>query len=69
MTSECSDTQASHVKIPGAATMGAMFLINMPPDQAFVSMRNMIERHCLRSFYGGSGAKDDVSLSSNHLFR
>lgn len=40
-----------------------MFLINMPSEQAFVAMRNMLERHCLRAFYGGSGAKDDVRRS------
>ncbi|KAJ3750773.1 rab-GTPase-TBC domain-containing protein [Lentinula detonsa] len=44
----------------GAAKVAAMFLINMPIQQAFVVMRNLLERHCLRSFFGGSGAKEDV---------
>ncbi|KZT30888.1 RabGAP/TBC [Neolentinus lepideus HHB14362 ss-1] len=44
----------------GVAKIAGMFLINMPPPQAFVVMRNLLERHCLRSFYGGPGAKDDV---------
>jgi len=37
-----------------------MFLINLPGDQAFVAMKNMLERHCMRSFYGGASAKEDV---------
>ena len=45
----------------GIAKIAAMFLINMPPQQGFVVMRNLLERHCMRSFYGGGGAKDDVS--------
>ena len=36
----------------------------MPIDQAFMSMRNLLERHCLRSFYGGEGSDDDVRASS-----
>ncbi|KAF9074847.1 rab-GTPase-TBC domain-containing protein [Rhodocollybia butyracea] len=44
----------------GAAKIAAMFLLNMPIQQAFVVMRNLLERHCLRSFFGGSGAKEDV---------
>ncbi|KAJ3892867.1 rab-GTPase-TBC domain-containing protein [Lentinula edodes] len=44
----------------GAAKIAAMFLINMPIQQAFIVMRNLLERHCLRSFFGGSGAKEDV---------
>ncbi|KDQ15725.1 hypothetical protein BOTBODRAFT_173797 [Botryobasidium botryosum FD-172 SS1] len=46
--------------VRGTASVAGMFLINMPPDQTFISMRNLLERHCLRSFYGGSGAKEDV---------
>lgn len=46
----------------GAAKIAAMFLINMPIQQAFIVMRNLLERHCLRSFFGGSGAKEDVSV-------
>ncbi|KAJ7492480.1 rab-GTPase-TBC domain-containing protein [Mycena latifolia] len=44
----------------GAAKIAAMLLINMPAQQAFIVMRNLMERHCLRSFFGGEGAKDDV---------
>ncbi|KAJ6621221.1 rab-GTPase-TBC domain-containing protein [Mycena sp. CBHHK59/15] len=43
----------------GAAKIAAMLLINMPAQQAFVVMRNLMERHCMRSFFGGDGAKDD----------
>ena len=45
----------------GASRLAAMLLITMPAQQAFVVMRNLLERHCMRSFYGGEGAKDDVS--------
>ncbi|KAL1670720.1 rab-GTPase-TBC domain-containing protein [Schizophyllum commune] len=44
----------------GASRLAAMLLITMPAQQAFVVMRNLLERHCMRSFYGGEGAKDDV---------
>lgn len=44
----------------GAAKIAAMLLINMPVQQGFVVMRNLMERHCMRSFFGGEGAKDDV---------
>lgn len=54
-----SDEGLSYVL--GAAKIAAMFLINMPASQGFVSMRNLLERHCLRSFYGGSSTKEDVS--------
>ncbi|KAG9019120.1 hypothetical protein FRB90_006188 [Tulasnella sp. 427] len=46
--------------VRGASSVGAMFLINMPSEQAFVAMRNMLERHCMRSFYGGSSTREDV---------
>jgi hypothetical protein len=45
----------------GAAKIAAMLLISIPPQQAFVVMRNLLERHCLRSFFGGDGARQDVS--------
>lgn len=33
-----------------------------------MSMRNLLERHCLRSFYGGEGSDDDVrALHSNDI--
>ncbi|KAJ7225383.1 hypothetical protein GGX14DRAFT_511320 [Mycena pura] len=44
----------------GASKIAAMLLINMPAQQAFIVMRNLMERHCMRSFYGGEGSKDDV---------
>jgi hypothetical protein len=47
---------------PGVARIAGMLLINMPANQAFIVMRNLLERHCLRSFYGGPGAQDDVSI-------
>lgn len=45
----------------GIAKIAAMMLVNIPAPQAFIAMRNLLERHCLRSFYGGVGAKEDVS--------
>ncbi|KAF5384776.1 hypothetical protein D9615_001267 [Tricholomella constricta] len=44
----------------GAAKIAAMLLINMPAQQGFVVMRNLLERHCMRSFYGGEGSREDV---------
>jgi hypothetical protein len=44
------------------SSVAGMFLINVSPEEAFICMRNLLERHCLRSFYGGPGARDDVSL-------
>ncbi|KAF9270640.1 hypothetical protein L218DRAFT_889248 [Marasmius fiardii PR-910] len=44
----------------GASKIAAMFLLNMPIQQGFVVMRNLLERHCMRSFFGGPGTKDDV---------
>lgn len=49
--------------VTGASKIAAMFLLNMHPPNAFVAMRNLLERHCLRSFYGGLAAKDDVGIS------
>ncbi|KAL0951578.1 hypothetical protein HGRIS_008260 [Hohenbuehelia grisea] len=46
--------------VPGASKIAAMFLLNMPPQQGFIVMRNLLERHCMRSFFGGENAKDDV---------
>jgi hypothetical protein len=45
----------------GAARVAAMLLINMPIQNAFIVMRNLLDRHCLRSFFGGERSKDDVS--------
>jgi hypothetical protein len=46
--------------IPGIARIAGMLLLQMPPAQAFTIMRNLMERHCLRSFFGGPSADDDV---------
>ena len=46
--------------VPGISRIAAMFLINMSPQQGFVVMRNLLERHCMRSFYGGASTKADV---------
>ena len=48
--------------IPGESKIAAMLLLNMAPQPAFIVMRNLLERHCLRSFYGGLSSRDDVSL-------
>lgn len=53
----------------GAAKIAAMLLVNMPVEQGFVVMRNLLERHCMRSFFGGDGAKDDVSHFLARRFR
>jgi hypothetical protein len=47
---------------PGIAKIAAMFLINMPVQTGFIVMRNLLERHCMRSFYGGDNSRDDVGL-------
>ncbi|KAF9015658.1 rab-GTPase-TBC domain-containing protein [Cyathus striatus] len=44
----------------GAARIAAMVLINMPNQQGFIVMRNLLERHLLRSFFGGERSKEDV---------
>ncbi|THH33409.1 hypothetical protein EUX98_g775 [Antrodiella citrinella] len=46
--------------VPGIAKIGAMLLLNMAPSPAFLVLRNLLERHCMRSFYGGMTSKDDV---------
>jgi hypothetical protein len=46
----------------GIAKIAAMFLINMSVQTGFVVMRNLLERHCMRSFYGGDNSKEDVCL-------
>lgn len=48
----------------GAAKIAAMLLITMPGQRAFIVMRNLLERHCLRSFFGGERARDDVGIFS-----
>lgn len=48
--------------VMGVSKVAAMFLLNMSDkSQVFIAMRNLLERHCLRSFYGGLSSKDDVS--------
>ncbi|KAI6153881.1 rab-GTPase-TBC domain-containing protein [Pisolithus tinctorius] len=44
----------------GISKLAAMILVNVPTPQAFVALRNLLERHCLRAFYGDTGTKDDV---------
>lgn len=44
----------------GVSKIAAMILVNVPTPQAFVTLRNLLERHCLRAFYGGTETKDDV---------
>lgn len=44
----------------GVAKLAAMILLNLAPGPGFVMLKNLLERHCLRSIYGGAGAKDDV---------
>jgi len=46
--------------VQGASKIAGMFLLNMSPSSAFMAMRNLLERHCMRSFYGGLAAQDDV---------
>ncbi|KAI0652420.1 rab-GTPase-TBC domain-containing protein [Trametes meyenii] len=46
--------------VVGVAKVAAMILLNMPSAPGFVVLRNLLERHCLRSFYGGMASKDDV---------
>lgn len=48
----------------GAARIAAMLLINMPVQQGFVAMRNLLDRHCLRSFYGEAGTREEVNMNS-----
>ncbi|CCA67166.1 hypothetical protein PIIN_00998 [Serendipita indica DSM 11827] len=51
---------ASLCKTMGAARIGAMLLLNIPLPNTFLAMRNLMDRHCLRSLYGGPNAQDDV---------
>ena len=46
--------------VHGVAKIAAMFLLNMRAPEGFLAMRNLLERHCMRSFFGGTGANDDV---------
>ncbi|KAF8602274.1 RabGAP/TBC [Ceratobasidium sp. AG-I] len=53
-----SDEGLGYVR--GVSSVAGMFLINVSSEEAFICMRNLLERHCLRSFYGGPGARDDI---------
>ena len=53
------------LQVVGASRIGAMLLINMAVPQAFIAMRNLLDRHCLRAFYGGPSAQEDVSPASS----
>ncbi|KAI0073124.1 RabGAP/TBC [Panus rudis PR-1116 ss-1] len=46
--------------VMGASRIAAMLLLYMAPAQGFLVMRNLLERHCMRSFYGGINMKDEV---------
>ncbi|KAI0304570.1 rab-GTPase-TBC domain-containing protein [Russula brevipes] len=46
--------------IQGIARMAAMILLTMPAGPGFIVLKNLLERHCMRSFYGGLSTKDDV---------
>lgn len=46
--------------VHGVAKIAAMFLLNMRAPEGFLAMRNLLERHCMRAFFGGPGVKDDV---------
>lgn len=45
--------------VHGTAKIAGMILLNMKPQQGFIVMRNLLERHCMRSLYGSIAAKDD----------
>lgn len=62
----CSDEGMGYTM--GTSKIAAMFLLNMAPSPAFTSMRNFLERHCMRSFYGGVAAKEDVRMLSGFRF-
>jgi TBC1 domain family member 14 len=51
----------------GAAKIAAMLLLNMAQSPAFIVMRNLLERHCLRSMFAGDSAKHDVSISRFYI--
>ena len=48
----------------GTARIAAMIILNMSAGPGFVVMKNLLERHCMRSFYGGLSTKDDVRVKS-----
>lgn len=46
--------------VPGVAKIAAMILLHVEAGPGFIILRNLLERHCMRSFYGGMASKDDV---------
>ena len=46
--------------VNGVAKVAAMIILNMSAPEGFVVLRNLLERHCMRAFYGGLSTKDDV---------
>jgi hypothetical protein len=48
--------------VQGTARIAAMILLNMSAGPGFVVMKNLLERHCMRSFYGGFSTKNDVRV-------
>ncbi|KIJ22053.1 hypothetical protein PAXINDRAFT_64371 [Paxillus involutus ATCC 200175] len=52
----------------GSSRIAAMILVNMSAPQGFVVMRNLLERHCMRSFYGGTSTKEDVEAYYRRIF-
>ncbi|KAF8482040.1 rab-GTPase-TBC domain-containing protein [Russula ochroleuca] len=46
--------------IHGTAKVAAMILLNMSAGPGFIVMKNLLERHCMRSFYGGFSTKNDM---------
>jgi hypothetical protein len=57
-----SDEGLGYVK--GIARIAAMILLNMSAGPGFIVMKNLLERHCMRSFYGGFTTKSDVRVQS-----
>ena len=50
--------------VQGIARIAAMILLNMSASPGFIVMKNLLERHCMRSFYGGFSTKNDVRVQS-----
>ncbi|GJJ13364.1 hypothetical protein Clacol_007616 [Clathrus columnatus] len=56
--------------VEGIAKIGGMLLLNLnSPNQAFIVMRNLLERSCLRAFYGGHAARDDKRITVYFNFK
>ena len=50
--------------VHGVVKIAAMFLLDMRAPEGFLAMRNLLERHYMRSFFGGPGAKGSVQSKS-----